>query len=159
MILHVYSEIRAFFLASWALGFWMALLRAAKSPSSLVGVVGVWRSICVRLLRYLVCSFRGGCCGGILGTGSGPIYAVGTGWPNSWRNNDLSPGCNPSGTAPPSPNESFSASSCPGTMGAVAGGSWSTDIFPSYLVCLFTCLCLRFHIWNFSSSFVKCCSF
>ena len=54
--LHVAANIHAFFLASWSLGFGMALLRAAKSPSYLVGVVRGRRESRLCLLMYLVCS-------------------------------------------------------------------------------------------------------
>ena len=54
-ILHVSSNIHAFFLASRALGLGMALRRATKSLSSIVGIVGGRRGKCVRLPRYSVC--------------------------------------------------------------------------------------------------------
>ena len=56
--LHVSAKIHAFFLASWDLGFGMALRRAVKSPPYLVGVVGGRRGIHMRLTRYSVCSIR-----------------------------------------------------------------------------------------------------
>ena len=57
--LHVSLKINAFFLSSQALGFGMDLHRAAKSLSSLVGVVRGRRKSCVRLPRYPVCYLRG----------------------------------------------------------------------------------------------------
>ena len=57
-ILHMSTDIHAFFLASRALEFGSALHRAMKSPSYLVGVVGDRRGIRVRRLRYFVCSLR-----------------------------------------------------------------------------------------------------
>ena len=57
--LHVYSKIQEFFLDPRDFGLGMALYRAAKSPSYLVGVVRVRRGIRVLRPRYLVCSFRG----------------------------------------------------------------------------------------------------
>ena len=63
---------------------------------------------------------------GIQGSISGPTYAVGPGRSHSKIDNDLSLGCNPSGTSPPSPPIPCSTSSRPGTMGIVAGGSGPT---------------------------------
>ena len=53
------SKIHAFFLSSLALGFRIALHRSANIPSSLVGVVGVWRGSCMHHPRYSMCSLRG----------------------------------------------------------------------------------------------------
>ena len=58
-ILHVSSEIHTFFLAYWAFGLGMALRKAAKSTSSLVGVARGWRGSLMLRQRYLVCSLKG----------------------------------------------------------------------------------------------------
>ena len=56
--LHMTAEIQAFFRASHAFGFVIALRRAAKIPSSLVGVFRGRRGSRVHHPRYLVCSLR-----------------------------------------------------------------------------------------------------
>ena len=58
-ILHMDPEIQALFLAYPAFGFGISLCKAAKNLSSIVGVVGGQRGICVRLPRYLSCLLRG----------------------------------------------------------------------------------------------------
>ena len=58
MSLHVSTEIHAFFLASHEFGLGVALHRATKSPSYLVGVVGGWMRTHVLRPRYLVCYLR-----------------------------------------------------------------------------------------------------
>ena len=57
-IFHVASEIHMFSLASRACSFEMALRRAAKILSSLVGVVGGRRGRYLRPPRYLECYLR-----------------------------------------------------------------------------------------------------
>ena len=56
--LNTASDIHMFSLASQARGFGTALRRAAKIPSSLVGVVGGWRWSRLRLPNYLAFSLR-----------------------------------------------------------------------------------------------------
>ena len=56
--LHVAARIHTFSLTSRGLGFGMALRRAAKSPSSLVRVVGGRRGGRLRLPRYSVYPLR-----------------------------------------------------------------------------------------------------
>ena len=58
-ILHLATDIHAFFRASLDLGSGTALLRAVKSLTSLVGGVGGRRGSHLRLLSYLECSLRG----------------------------------------------------------------------------------------------------
>ena len=59
MSLHLSSKIQSFFLASCVFGFGVALWRAAKSLSFLVGEVGGQRWRRVLFLRYLLCFLRG----------------------------------------------------------------------------------------------------
>ena len=57
--LHVSSDIHPFFLLSLACGFGTALRRAAKILSSCLGSDGGQRVICLRPVRYFVCSLLG----------------------------------------------------------------------------------------------------
>ena len=59
MSLHMDSDIQPFFLASLYFVLGISLRRAAKIPSSLIGLVGghIWRRML--LPRYLVCSLMG----------------------------------------------------------------------------------------------------
>ena len=56
--LHVDYDIQEFFLASLALGFRTALSKAAKSLSSLIGVVGGQRGIHTSRPKYLAFFLR-----------------------------------------------------------------------------------------------------
>ena len=68
----------------------------------------------------------GRCCGVNPEPCTGLSYDWGPGRTHSKRYGDPSPGCNPSGTSPPSPPGSCFMSSRPGTMSSGAGGSAPT---------------------------------
>ena len=59
IILHVASNIQSLSLAFLDFCFEISLRSAAKSPSSLVRLFGVWKAGRVRRPGYLVCSLRG----------------------------------------------------------------------------------------------------
>ena len=95
--------------------------RRFRPPSSRRLVVGGGGGACATQGTWSVPS--GGRCGGIPEPYNCLSYAWGPGRTHPKRDGNPSPGCNPSGTSPPSLTGSCSTSSRPGTMSAGTGGS------------------------------------
>ena len=93
---------------------------------------------------------------------NGLSYALGHGLKYFWRDDDLSLGCNLSGTALSSPTWPSSTSSCPDTRGTVAAESaptYTEDLYMYIYMCVYfwerrpRCVTFWFHVFGAKMTF------